>query len=98
MAMIGFYGTGFALDENFIYFFTQYWFFIMIAIMFSTPIVKILSQKISDSKSSLVQIVNSILIPIGYAFVFLWAVSYLILGAQNPFIYFNFYTNMQNEN
>ena len=90
LAMIGFYGTGFALDENFIYFFTQYWFFIMIAIMFSTPIVKILSQKISDSKSSLVQIVNSILIPIGYAFVFLWAVSYLILGAHNPFIYFNF--------
>ena len=25
-----------------------------------------------------------------YAFVFLWAVSFLVLGAHNPFIYFNF--------
>ena len=90
LSMIGFYNTSFIIDERLIYYMSQYWFFILIAVIFSTPVVKVLEQKISESKSSMLQIVNSIVIPLGYAFVFIWAVSFLVLGAHNPFIYFNF--------
>ncbi len=90
LAMVGFYRTGFHVDDNLIYLTSQYWFFIIIAIVFSTPIAKWAKTKIASSQSCIFQLFDSVFIPIGYAFIFLWAVSFLVLGAHNPFIYFNF--------
>lgn len=57
-------------------------------ILFSTPIMKWLADWIDKDKKA--GIVRAILTPICYAIIFLWAVSFLVLGAHNPFIYFNF--------
>ena len=48
---------------------------------------KIINEKIN--KSRLAYAAN-VIVPFGYVFIFLWGVSFLILGAHNPFIYFNF--------
>ena len=34
--------------------------------------------------------VKAVALPLSYGVLFLWAVSFLILGMHNPFIYFNF--------
>ncbi len=66
----------------------EYWFFYVIGILFSTPIVPWLS-KLTDKREGLRK-VKTVLVPVSYMVIFFWAVSYLLLGAHNPFIYFNF--------
>ncbi len=66
----------------------EYGVFIVAAIVFSTPIAKVISKKFYDNK--LLINLRTIIVPAGYCTMFLWAVSFLILGAHNPFIYFNF--------
>ena len=66
----------------------EYWFFYVIGILFSTPIVPWLNK--ITNKSEGLKKVKTVLVPVGYMAVFFWAVSYLLLGAHNPFIYFNF--------
>ncbi len=56
-------------------------------ILFSTPIIKLLKEKACKSKISCVTVAVG---PVICLFLFLWSVSYIILGAHNPFIYFNF--------
>ena len=51
------------------------------------PIVKVFRDKVEKAGFSCAL---NVLEPIGYSIVFIWSVSYLILGAHNPFIYFNF--------
>lgn len=86
-AMLGYYGTNAVIDADIVYTLHQYGIFIALGLLFSVPIVKILKEKLVNSKFSYI---SAIAIPVGYGFVFLWAVSFLILGAHNPFIYFNF--------
>ena len=72
--------VAFALEEN--------WFYFIAAIFFSLPIPKKLAEKLSAGKE------DCFLIPclrttwiLG---LFLLSVSFLAMGAHNPFIYFNF--------
>lgn len=87
LAMLGYYGTDAVVDADILYNLRQYGIFIILGLLFSTPIVKIIKEKLEDSKFFSC---SAIVVPIGYGFLFLWAVSFLILGAHNPFIYFNF--------
>ena len=87
LAMLGRYEHGICIDPVIIYTFHQYGVYIVLGIIFSTPIVKIIKEKVDDTRLSYV---NAVIEPIGYGMVFLWAVSFLILGAHNPFIYYNF--------
>lgn len=87
LAMLGKYNTAYMLDDRVIRYFREYGVFLILGILFATPIMKIIEDKLQKSKiSKAVGIVE----PISYGIVFLWAVSYIILGAHNPFIYFNF--------
>lgn len=66
----------------------EYWFFFVIGILFCLPVAPAL-DRLTERVGALKRIKN-IAVPIGYVVVFFWAVSYLLLGAHNPFIYFNF--------
>ncbi len=88
LGTLGIWGTKWAIDPAMIRYFREYGFFIIIGILFSTPIMKKISEKMDGNNAT--AWIKAIGAPLGYGFVFLWAVSYLILGAHNPFIYFNF--------
>lgn len=58
--------------------------FIIVATIFSTPIYKIINKKVKE---------NKFIAPIyvmGMLILFIVAISYILKGAYNPFIYFNF--------
>ena len=87
IAMMGYYRPSFVIDASVIRYAREYGFFIILGILFSTPLMRIIKEKIYQTRVANVAVVA---VPIAYGFVFLWAVSYIILGAHNPFIYFNF--------
>lgn len=88
LGMFGYYGTPFAFDDQMIRFIREYGVFIIAGIIFSTPILKKL-KALAEKKEWSANAV-AVISPIFYIFGFLWSVSYLVLGAHNPFIYFNF--------
>lgn len=66
----------------------EYGIYLISGAIFATPLCPIVINKFKEFlKNGL--IINGI-IDMAYLFIFLWAVSFLILGAHNPFIYFNF--------
>ena len=66
----------------------EYWLFYLLALLFATPIFRVLKEKISQkpSMNTAVEILSVCV----YVFIFVWSISYLILNTYNPFIYFNF--------
>ncbi len=87
LGMLGFYGRRFAFDPAMLRYLREYGIFILLAILFSAPVTRNIKEKISRGRFAPVM---DFAVPVGYGLVFLWAVSFLILGAHNPFIYFNF--------
>ena len=88
LGMVGFYGTPFSVDAELIRYLREYGFFLIAGILFSTPVIPRISALLEKKKG--LSIAKSVSVPVGYAFIFLWSTSYLILGTHNPFIYFNF--------
>ncbi len=97
--MFGAYGNSFVIDSEFRRMLREYGAFIVMGLVFSTPVMRILKEKLSGIGSGAlsgfmqkkgVTLTSSVISPLAYGFIFLWAVSYLILGSHNPFIYFNF--------
>ena len=87
LAMIGRYGITPVIDGDVSRYCREYGFFIVAGIIFSTPIMKWLHSKIYFTRfGTVAEMLNAIV----YGIIFLWAVSFIILGAHNPFIYFNF--------
>lgn len=66
----------------------QYLPYFIAGIVFSLPIVPWVREKIN--KTSAGRICLAYVVPVLYVLVFLWAVSFIVLGSHNPFIYFNF--------
>jgi D-alanyl-lipoteichoic acid acyltransferase DltB (MBOAT superfamily) len=62
--------------------------YIVLAVVFSFPVAPAMGRVLY--RRNVLAKCSDVLIPVGYMTVFLWAVSFLILGAHNPFIYFNF--------
>lgn len=87
LAMMGYYGNRVVIDADIIYNMHEYGVFIVLGIIFSTPVMKVIKDRANNTKVSYVLAIGE---PMGYGVMFLWAVSFLILGAHNPFIYFNF--------
>lgn len=88
ISMFGFYGNSFAPDPLCMRYVREYGIFLVTGILFSTPIMLTLSRWADKSENA--GRIKAILAPTTYGILFLWAVSFLILGAHNPFIYFNF--------
>ena len=86
-AMIGKYGFDVNINVKTFYYIKEYGFFIIFGALFSTPIMKRLEDTIHRHKYAYAY---DILASIGVCILFLWSVSFIILGANNPFIYFNF--------
>ena len=87
LAMLGYYGNKAVIDNDVLYAVEEYGFFMILGIVFSTPIMKIVFEKLEETKARKVFFV---LEPLLYGMILVWATSFLILGAHNPFIYFNF--------
>ncbi|MEF9935033.1 MAG: MBOAT family O-acyltransferase [Clostridium sp.] len=71
------------IDSAGLYYLTSYGVVILIGCILATPLVKIIAQKIKDSK------VN-IIIPIVQLALFIVCICYLVNDTYNPFLYFRF--------
>lgn len=78
------------LCDNVILTFREYWVFLIAATLCSTELFKWIRTRIDCSNNKVLQISANVFTLGFYSFCFLWAISFLILGAHNPFIYFNF--------
>lgn len=86
-SMFGLYNKGFYNDQT-IRMIGEYGFFIGIGILFSVPVIPYMRKLLNGVK--LYNRISVFLVPLVYTCVFIWAVSFLIMGAHNPFIYYNF--------
>lgn len=84
LSMAGIYGLQLHIEPILIYYLREYGFFLILGIVCSTPILEKLSGLLEKHSA------GAIAVSLCRCAVFLWAVSFLILGAHNPFIYFNF--------
>ncbi len=73
------------VDPEFIFYVKEFWVFVILGILFATPLL----PKIEKTKFAGTKIGQTIYIS-GLLFLFLGVISYLVKGAYNPFIYFNF--------
>lgn len=87
-SMLGLTGNVFA-DAIVIRTLQQYGWFFLAAALCSTPIFKILKQKISSLVPHAASLLEWLSVPVCLFFL-LWSVSYIMMGSHNPFIYFNF--------
>ena len=69
--------------------FLQYRWFFLGSLVFSTPVFRYAKEKLTRSSAVLSVAVEWMSVPV-YLFLLIWAVSYIMLGSHNPFIYFNF--------
>ena len=88
MAMAGYFKVPITADPYFISCMREYGIFIISGIIFSTPIANVVSNVFAKHKALCTA--QSVVTPVCYGILFLWSVSFLILGVHNPFIYFNF--------
>ncbi|MGL6107504.1 MBOAT family O-acyltransferase [Romboutsia sp.] len=88
-AMFGLRGNTF-IDANTILYLNDYYLLIILGIILSTPLLKVIIEKIKsklpDSKVEILDITSSFV----YMIILFISISYLAIGAHNPFIYFNF--------
>lgn len=87
-AMVGAFGLDFSVTVALKRYIREFGVYIVAGILFSTPIAKIIGEKLENNEK--LAVVGAVVTPIVYGLIFLWAVSFLILGAHNPFIYFSF--------
>lgn len=88
MAMLGLCHNGFLLDASVAMVLREYGIYMLAGLLFATPVAKWLGER-TDAVAKM-QRAKVVVMPLVYGVCFLWAVSFLILGAHNPFIYFNF--------
>ncbi len=87
LSMMGVYVRRFSWDVTMQALFREYGFYVLAGVIFAAPVLNVLREKAGKSKAASFFAAAE---PIGYGLAFLWAVSFLVLGAHNPFIYFNF--------
>ncbi len=86
-AMFGLYGDQTGMSGEMLFYLHEYGFYIFTALLFSMPLMSFVGKKLKNNKLS--GVAGIIEAPV-LALLFLWAVSFLLVGAHNPFIYFNF--------
>jgi alginate O-acetyltransferase complex protein AlgI len=67
----------------------EYGFFLLAAVLCATPLFLRLRERVDRLAQPGRSVANLLSVAL-YLFGFLWAVSFLVMGAHNPFIYFNF--------
>ncbi len=89
MNMLGVNNNGF-YSELAVMLIRENWVFIVLGILFSTPIARNMNNILYKKPNSAVNMVYTIIYPIGMLLLLIVSVSYLASGTYNPFIYFNF--------
>ena len=89
LSMLGLQGNSVFCD-NVILTFREYWLFLLAAALCSTELFKKMSVFFGNTERKFFRIAAGTFSVCFYMFCFLWAVSFLIMGGHNPFIYFNF--------
>lgn len=79
------FGRGNLIDDTTIYYALNYIVYFVIAILVSTPIFKNISAKVNGNNPAIVAFST-----VGLFVLLVVSVSYIVKGAYNPFIYFNF--------
>lgn len=77
------------LDDPAVYYLQQYGFFLLAAILFSTPIVPWIRKRVSES-SRTIRLIGEALSGILLVALLIVSISFMVKGNYNPFIYFNF--------
>ncbi len=86
-SMFGLAGNA-AIDDLTLRYFGENWVYLLVALLCSTPLFKYLKER-AQKKPLLDHTANGLSVTV-YLGLFLFAVSFLVMGAHNPFIYFNF--------
>ena len=89
MNMLGVNNNGF-YSELAVMLIRENWVFIVLGILFSTPIARNMNNILYKKPNSAVNMVYTIIYPIGMLLLLIVSVSYLASGTYNPFICFNF--------
>lgn len=63
--------------------------YLLASAVFSVPVVPAVRRLVAQKSQGLLRL-GQALLPVAYFGIFVFAVSYLVMGAHNPFIYFNF--------
>ena len=79
------FGGGNLIDDTTVYYALNYIVYFIIAILVSTPIFKNISAKVKGDNPVVVAVST-----VGLFVLLVVSVSYIVKGAYNPFIYFNF--------
>lgn len=87
LAMCGTFGNALWSDEL-VFCIQNHAVYMIGGIVFAAPVAGILKNKLC--KNAKVAMVSEYALSIIYMFLFIWAVSFIVLGSHNPFIYFNF--------
>ena len=87
-SMLGMAGNTFC-DSMVVRTIQQYRFFFLASILCSTPLLKLLGETLAAKSRRLGAAMEMLSVP-AYFFLLLWAVSFIMIGSHNPFIYFNF--------
>ena len=88
--MIGLNGASPAIDAAVLEVIYEYSPFLLAGLVFATPVIPYIERKLDEIEKKGLRIVARLAQASVYCFMFTWAVSSLILGHHNPFIYFNF--------
>lgn len=86
--MCGMTASQWRLDAQVVGMLSEYGVFLFAGICFATDLPRRLAGRIG--RVSMLRWMSEVLPPFYYITLFLWSVSYLVLGSHNPFIYFNF--------
>ena len=87
LGMTGFYYRNPIVSAEDIRYFREFGLYLVIGIIFSFPLVNLLSRKITNKY--LIR-VAAVAVPICYGIIFIWALSFSMLGFHNPFMYQKF--------
>lgn len=89
MNMLGINNNGFYSDTA-VMLIRENWVFLVLGIVFSTPIARNMNEMLYAKQGSVVNKVYTALYPVVMLIILIVSVSYLASGTYNPFIYFNF--------
>lgn len=87
ISMLGGYGNA-IIDPRVYEMLREYGVFVLLGVVFATPIVPCITTL--GRKNRTIDKCIDLFVPIVYMLLFIWAISFLVLGAHNPFIYYNF--------
>jgi alginate O-acetyltransferase complex protein AlgI len=91
-AMLFLNGTPF-LDSNTLVYLSENWLFLLLGVVFSMPVSKVVSKWLEEQREKGSPVLSGLMMivyPSAMLLLFFVAVSYLVKGSYNPFIYFNF--------